>query len=261
QPRPISTRWSTSSCAGSKPPRIQLRGPDMPRQVELDPPQNRVSAAEKSPASNATNGLAPVRPKRPGSLIFGRVLVAFLFAIVVLVGLIYFVNSEAFQSTDDAFIDGHIVMVSSKVAGQVQLVHVNDNQVVNKNDLVVEVDPRDFNAAERQKSAALDSTQAQATAAQAGLNEAITHVRTQQATVESDRATAAADAAQNEKAQSDLRRFEELYKNKVVSQQDLDQIRATAKTAQATYEAEEKKVASDEALVAEAGAQADAVAA
>src|SRR5262245_19486579 len=90
QPRPISTRWSTSSCAGSKPPRIQLRGPDMPRQVELDPPQSRVSAAEKSPASNATNAPAPIRPKRLGSLIFGRVLVAFLFAIVVLVGLIYF---------------------------------------------------------------------------------------------------------------------------------------------------------------------------
>ncbi|HEV3211658.1 MAG TPA: HlyD family secretion protein [Chthoniobacterales bacterium] len=201
----------------------------------------------------------PDRRKLSARRLFAKVILASLFAIVVLVGLIYLVNSEAFQSTDDAFIDGHIIMVSSKVAGQVQTVHVDDNQTVDKGDLVVELDPRDVNAAERQKSAALESTQAQAAAAQAGLNEAITHVKTQQATVESDRATAAADAAQNEKAQSDLKRFEELYRTRVVSPQDLDQARAAAKAAQATYDAEEKKVASDEALVAEARAQVDAI--
>jgi membrane fusion protein (multidrug efflux system) len=220
----------------------------MLQQVELKPPQTRVSTRESAGASNGT-----------AARLFRRIFLASLFGIVVSVGLVYFVNSEVFQSTDDAFIDGHVIMVSSKVAGQVQRVHVDDNQMVNKNDLVVEVDSRDLNAAERQKSAALESTQAQATAAQAGLNEAIMHVRTQQATLESDRATAEADAAQNEKAQKDLKRFEELYKTKVVSPLDLDQVRATAKAAQATYDAEEKKVASDEALVAEARAQADAV--
>jgi len=233
----------------------------MPQQVELEPPQARISAGERAGSSNETKAPIAARPKPSAGRLFGKVIVASLFAIVVLAGLIYFVNSQAFQSTDDAFIDGHIIMVSSKVAGRIQAVHVDDNQTVNKNDLVVELDARDLNAAERQKTAALESTQAQATAAQAGLNEAITHVRTQQATLESDRATAAADAAQNEKAQSDLKRFEELYRTRVVSPQDLDQARATAKAAQATYDAEEKKVASDEALVAEAGAQADAVAA
>ncbi|HEX7193735.1 MAG TPA: HlyD family secretion protein [Chthoniobacterales bacterium] len=231
----------------------------MPQQVELEPPQTRVSAGERGRSSNAANAPIPDRRKPSARRLFAKVILASLFAIVVLVGLIYFVNSEAFQSTDDAFIDGHIIMVSSKVAGRVQMVHVDDNQTVDKNDLVVELDPRDFNAAERQKSAALESTQAQAAAAQAGLNEAIMHVKTQQATVESDRATAAADAAQNEKAQNDLKRFQELYKTKVVSPQDLDQVRAVAKAAQATYDAEEKKVASDEALVAEARAQVDAV--
>jgi membrane fusion protein (multidrug efflux system) len=229
----------------------------MPQQVELEPPQTRVSVGAGS--SNAANAPMPDRRKLSARRLFAKVILASLFAIVVLVGLIYLVNSEAFQSTDDAFIDGHIIMVSSKVAGQVQTVHVDDNQTVDKGDLVVELDPRDLNAAERQKSAALESTQAQAAAAQAGLNEAITHVKTQQATVESDRATAAADAAQNEKAQSDLKRFEELYRTRVVSPQDLDQARAAAKAAQATYDAEEKKVASDEALVAEARAQVDAI--
>jgi membrane fusion protein, multidrug efflux system len=231
----------------------------MPQQVEMEPPQSRVATREKAPVGSATNAGTLRRPKSPTNRFFGRFLLAFLFAIVVLAGLIYFVNSEAYQSTDDAFIDGHIIMVSSKVAGRVQAVHVDDNQMVGNGDLVVELDSRDFDAATRQKSAALESTQAQAAAAQAGLSEAITHVNTLEATVEADRATAAADAAQNEKAQKDLKRFEELYRTKVASPQDLDQFRAGARSAQATYEAAAKKVSSDEAQVDEARARVDAV--
>src|SRR5580704_13533684 len=140
-------------------------------------------------------------------------IVVLVFACAVIVGLIYIINSAAYQSTDDAFIDGHIVPVSAQVAGRVQSVYVDDNQSANKGDLIVELDPRDFDAAVRQKAAALTSSQAQA---------------------------AAADAAQNDKAQSDFKRFEELFKTKVVSPQDVDQFRATAKSAQATLNAAEK---------------------
>jgi membrane fusion protein (multidrug efflux system) len=187
-------------------------------------------------------------------------IVVLVFACAVIVGLIYMVNSAAYQSTDDAFIDGHIVPVSAQVAGRVQSVYVDDNQSANKSDLIVELDPRDFDAAVRQKTAALTSSQAQAAAAQAAVRQAIAHVKTEEATVESDQATAVADAAQNDKAQSDFKRFEELFKTKVVSPQDVDQFLATAKSARATLNAAEKKVLIDEALVTEARAQVDAFA-
>jgi hypothetical protein len=58
--------------------------------------------------------------------------------------------------------------------------------------LVLELDLRDFDAVVRQKTAALASSQAQAGATQAALQEAIAHIKTEQATVESDQATAAA---------------------------------------------------------------------
>ena len=190
-----------------------------------------------------------------------RVITTFIltlaFAFAVIVGLVYMVNSAAYQSTDDAFIDGHIVPVSAQVAGRVQSVYVDDNQSVSRGHLVVELDPRDFDAAVRQKAAALASSQAQAVATEAAGQQAIAHVKTEQATVESDQATAAADAAQSDKAQSDLKRNEELFKTKVVSPQDVDQFRATAKSARATLTAAEKKVLSDEALVSEARAQVD----
>ena len=228
----------------------------MTQQIEVEPTEIRAPARDPRRAGSSKRENASHSAKR----IFTTFVIALVFAFAVIAGLVYMVNSAAYQSTDDAFIDGHIVPVSAQVAGRVQSVYVDDNQSVNKTDLVVELDPRDFDAAARQKAAALASSQAQAAAAEAALQVAIAHVKTEEATVESDQATAAADAAQNDKAQSDFKRYEELFKTKVVSPQDVDQYRAAAKSAQATLNAAEKKVVSDEALVSEARAQVDAYA-
>ena len=187
--------------------------------------------------------------------------IAALYALLVIGGLVFLANSAAYQSTDDAFIDGHIVPISAKIAGRVQSVYVTDNQDVEKGATVVELDPRDLDAAERQKAAVKESAVAQANAAQAGLEQAMAHVRTIEATTESDRATADADKAQEDKTQSDWRRYEELFKTKVVSPSDVDQFRAAAKASRATFDAAQKKVASDEAQVAEARSQVNAFAA
>ena len=228
----------------------------MAQQIEIEPTEVPARVRDPGRARQSKGKIAPHSAKR----ILTTLMIALVFAFAVIVGLVYIVNSEAYQSTDDAFIDGHVVPVSAQVAGRVQSVFVNDNQSVTKGDLVVELDPRDFEAATRQKAAALASSRAQASAAQAALQEAIAHVKTEEATVESDQATAAADAAQNDKAQSDYKRYEDLFKTKVVSPLDVDQYRATAKSAQATLNAAEKKVLSDEALVSEARAQVDAYA-
>jgi membrane fusion protein (multidrug efflux system) len=226
----------------------------MAQQVEAAPAKTRPSTGGTGRSlqnDNPTGGYS-------GKRVLLTVLVAVLFSAGVIGALVYMVNSAASQSTDDAFIDGHIIPVSAKVAGRVQSVYVLDNQSVGKGDLTAELDPRDFEAATRQRTAAMESSQAQAAAAQAALQEAIAHVNTMQATVESDQATAAADAAQNEKAQNDVHRYEDLFKTKVVSPQDVDQFRATAKSARATLDAANKKVVSDEAQVNEARAQVEA---
>jgi membrane fusion protein (multidrug efflux system) len=209
----------------------------MTQQIEVEPAEIRAPVRDPKRARSSKRENAPYSAKR----VFTTFIVALAFAFVVILGLVYLVNSAAYQSTDDAFIDGHIVPVSAQVAGRVQSVYVDDNQSVNKSDLVVELDPRDFEAAARQKAAALASSQAQAAAAQAALQQAIAHVKTEEATVESDQATADADAALNDKAQSDFKRFEELFKTKVVSPQDVDQFRAAAKSAEATLTPPKRK--------------------
>ncbi|MBV9392445.1 MAG: biotin/lipoyl-binding protein, partial [Verrucomicrobia bacterium] len=172
---------------------------------------------------------------RPRRRVGKRALLTFLLAALAIVGswlaLQYYASAISYQSTDDAFIDGHIISVSSKVADRVSAVKFNDNQNVKKGDVLIELDPRDFAAAANQKKAALDSVQAQRGAAQASLQEAVDHVNTLQATVQQDEASANASQAEADRTAADLRRYEDLFKQKVVSIQDLDNARAAARSA------------------------------
>lgn len=78
---------------------------------------------------------------------------------MAVIGIIYgatvVFHSLTHQSTDDAFVDTHFVSVAPKVAGRVSAVHVRDNQLVKKDQILVELDPRDFQVALEQAKANL----------------------------------------------------------------------------------------------------------
>ena len=119
--------------------------------------------------------------------------------------------TAGYESTDDAFIAGHVVPVSSRVAGHVAKVYVDDNQRVKKGDLLVELDPADFQtrlaAAEatmeaakkgqRYRSIGADVT---AITSAAGVDEASAAVEGAKADVETARAAVA--TAQSQLAQA-----------------------------------------------------------
>src|ERR1700744_5014099 len=69
---------------------------------------------------------------------------AIVLAVLLYFGLGYLNEILTHESTDDAFIAGHIVSIAPRVAGQVIAVHVKDNQMVRSNDLMVEIEPADY---------------------------------------------------------------------------------------------------------------------
>jgi membrane fusion protein (multidrug efflux system) len=123
-------------------------------------------------------------------------------------------HSFTHEATDDAFIDVHTVSVAPKVAGHVAVVHVDDNQLLKKGDILVEIDPRDFQVALAQAKANLAKDKA--TQIQADLNEkraldlfAKQVISTQErdaniAAAGSSRASVQADEAAVEQAQLNL---------------------------------------------------------
>src|ERR1017187_9951568 len=83
---------------------------------------------------------------------------AIVLAVLLYFGITYLVGVFTHESTDDAFIAGHIVSIAPRIAGQVVAVHVLDNQMVRSNDLLVELDPSDYAITVAQKESAAVSS-------------------------------------------------------------------------------------------------------
>lgn len=98
-----------------------------------------------------------------------RIIIIGLILIGVLIGVWYYWRSQAFESTDNAFIDGDIMQVSTRIPGQVMRVNVRDNQHVNKGDLLVEIDPSDYRARLAEAQGKLEDIQAKVGGAQSTL--------------------------------------------------------------------------------------------
>jgi membrane fusion protein (multidrug efflux system) len=225
--------------------------------------------------------------KRPAVL----VVAAIVLITGAMIGLRYWLYARAHESTDDAFIDGHIIQISPKASGYVAKVYVTDNQQVKAGDLMVELDARDYQARLEQAKAALDaglakqneartnvsltratgaanvqqasatvqnarsgveSSRAGAASSQSRASQAASAVSTAQANLEQARADVKAAEAEATRASADVSRYQTLFAKDEVSKQQLDQAVAAARTAGAELDSARQKVVANTAQVNEA---------
>jgi len=180
-----------------------------------------------------------------------------LLALIVLAvaGLFLWRYLSSYESTDDAQADVHLYPISARISGYVIKVNVNDNQWVNQGDVLVEIDPTDYQVALAQAQANLAN--AEATARSLNITVPITSVNSTsqlQFTASGiEDARAAVNAAEKQltaahqqveaaqandvKAQDDLRRYKLLVDKREVSQQIYDQALAAAKASTANVAA------------------------
>jgi membrane fusion protein (multidrug efflux system) len=166
-------------------------------------------------------------------------------------GTLYYLRAIApFESTDDAFVDGHVIAVNPQVSGLVASVHFDDNQVVRKGDLLVEIDPVDLQVALRQAQGA-------EAAARGRLDEARAAVNATESAV--NQARAAQDSAQAtfDNADRELKRQQGLDE-RARTLKDLDAAIANRKTAAAALAAAAAQLESAKAQVASAQASVTA---
>ncbi len=98
------------------------------------------------------------RKKRRPIIITIAVVVALL---LVAGGVYYWLSTRGKVNTDDAYTDGNVVTIAPQVSGQVIALQVNDNQFVHKGDILVRIDPRQFQYSQEQSQGQLDSAMAQ----------------------------------------------------------------------------------------------------
>ncbi len=104
-----------------------------------------------------------------------KLILAGLLAVSIVAGLLYWLHARHFETTDDAQVDGHFAALSTRISGTVTFVNpaVENNRYVTAGMLLLELDPRDYEAELEHARANLETKEAEARVAQ--LQVPITH--------------------------------------------------------------------------------------
>jgi membrane fusion protein (multidrug efflux system) len=182
-------------------------------------------------------------------------------------GFYYWTELQKVESTDDAQIDGHIIAISPRVSGHVLEVLVEDEQVVKKGDVLVRLDPKDFEVAVAKARADLEdataslessrtdvpltsmttsSTLTGAKSARQDAAAAVAFAERQLAVAQAKIATAQANVkvaeANSLRNEQDVNRYKALVAKDEISKQQYDQAESTLAASRATIEAQKAGV-------------------
>jgi membrane fusion protein (multidrug efflux system) len=162
--------------------------------------------------------------KRPK---FWIILIA-VAAVLGIGGTLYWLHARQYVSTDDAFVDAHIVRLAAEVQGKLTYVAPSDNRRVEAGTLLARIEP---NASD----ATLDQARAQSAQADAAIEQAQAQVVAARTQVEQARAQARDPEAQAAKAAADLSRYLALQRldRAAVADAQVDQARQAAQSAAA----------------------------
>jgi len=231
-------------------------------------PEKQSAPAPSSPRGAEAAPQSPARKTRPKP--GRRILLVVIVLGAVVGGYFLWRYLSSYESTDDAQVDVHLYPVSARISGYVIKVNVGDNEKVEKGNVLVEIDPRDYEVAVAHARADLEN--ALATARSLNITVPITSVSTASqikytasdvegsragvAAAEKQLAAAHAQVLQAEandvNAQDDLVRYKKLVEKQEVAEQVYDRALATAKASTATVAAARATEAAAQQAVAQA---------
>jgi len=191
------------------------------------------------------------RTRRRGKLAKLLLLLILLAAVAGAGGYWYATKDEA--TTDDAYTDGNAVTIAPQVAGEVIARDVNDNEHVKAGQVLVEIDPRPYQAAHDQAAGALQVAEAELAAARVKLDTARI---TAPAKLQAAQAQLLAMQAMQWKATLDAQRQHKLPKQ-ATTQQEIDNAESALRNTNAAVAQAEANVRGAE-IVSQSAAQAEA---
>ncbi|MGA3204133.1 MAG: HlyD family secretion protein [Bryobacteraceae bacterium] len=195
--------------------------------------------------------------------VLGRILVVIAVLVLISGGYLFWLHLSKFESTDDAEVDGQVYAISSRINGHVIDVKVDDEQQVKAGDVLVVLDPKDYEVAVAKARADLadavatyessrgdvpitstntKSTLTTANSARLDASAGVSGAERQQAAARARLATAQANVrvaqANFTKASQDVDRYKQLVSKDEISKQQYDQAVAAMEAARATLDAQ-----------------------
>jgi membrane fusion protein (multidrug efflux system) len=223
---------------------------------------------------------APAKPRS-----YSRWVVLLVAIVAVGLGAKWWLDSRGYESTDDAQIEGHLDLVSPRISGTVVSINpqVENNRFVKAGTLLLELDPRDYQADLEHAQANLDTrsgearsaqvavpivdaaAQGQLHSAQAAREQAAASISEYQANLALAQHRLQADEALHARAERDRVRYQALVEKHEISRSEYDardtEATATAQAVEgdrAAIASAQQKIAEAQSLVAQREAQVDA---
>src|SRR5258708_39199085 len=207
-------------------------------------------------------------PKRKLS----RWILILLSAIAIAGASLWWFNSQNYESTDDAQIEGHLDLLSARISGTVTYINprVENNQFVEAGTLLLELDPRDYQAELEHAKAELDTRSAEARSAavtvpivdasafgqlhsaEAAKEQALASVDSERANLVAAQHKLQQDEAIYARAERDRVRYQALVENREISRSDYDARETEATAAAQAVESDRAAITSREQTIAEA---------
>ena len=237
------------------------------------PPKITETTPPDEPRTPVGSGVGPGKPRASIGRSRKRMLIAGVVVAVIAGCILLYFHLAAWESTDDAQIDGYIYPVSSRVSGYVTRVVVDDNQYVDAGTVLAQLDPKDYEVAVANAKATMANDQANATALQTNVPITSVNTTSQLSSAEADVENAKAgllaaqksfDAAQASlrqaeandlKAQDDVNRYKPLAAKDEIPQQQYTQAVDSQKATAAAVEAARASAAGAEQAVTQARAR------
>jgi membrane fusion protein (multidrug efflux system) len=218
---------------------------------------------KKTDFSASSKRPLPGKPRRHPA----RIIVPLVILILLVAGYFIWKHLDAYESTDDAQIDGHINSISARISGHVLEVLTDDEKWVNAGDVLVRIDPKDYEVAVEKADADLSDAEAALegsrtdipitsinTASQlktahstrvdadASLSGAQRQLNASQARMETAQAQVREAEANYKNASDDVARYKQLVGKDEISRQQYDTSVTTAEAAKATLDARKAAV-------------------
>lgn len=176
---------------------------------EKDDGQQKAGGDGKSADQDQGDGKSEDKEEDEGPPLYKRpifwIILGIVAAVLIVGGLLYWLHARKYTSTDDAFVDAHIVRIAAQTSGQLTRVIDKDNRHVNQGQLLAVIEPG-------QPEAQLAEAQAGVSQAEAAIEQAQAKVISAFATERQAAANAVAPAAQALRAADDYRRYAALKK-------------------------------------------------
>jgi membrane fusion protein (multidrug efflux system) len=162
---------------------------------------------------------------------------ALMAAVGGLIVVIYMGYASRHITTDDAFVDGRIHTISSRVPGKVESVVVSDNQFVRHGDVLVEIDRADYDVLTAEAESALQAEVSRLEELQANIRVVEKKISELEFKAQAARARLALQEARLEQAELDIKRAENLFRNDAISAESREQAETDYDVASAQVQA------------------------